>query len=243
MLDPKPDLDFSKQGDKSGGLLQPKMTITGLSRLLGPVAGKLETIRKGTFDPTDVFGAIAEAKLFGVFSLSQVIDKANVTSALNAIPRFTHETLPVAHSFLHELEAFKGYLGALKSEGVPLPAIATNLDSTITNIFAELNKPNVPGIAVLNTFKAQLVNLAKNLPAAKSLKDIRHLKGRKDRRALRPRCHVSMGWLELVRALSRPHDSRRDCHDQRPTAADRSHQEKKRDRGGMAKGWENAISH
>jgi hypothetical protein len=70
-------LDFGDKGDRAGGLLQPSMSVAGLSRQLGPVGGavaKLDEIAAGKFDPGSFFaGGPSPAKLFGVFTLDQVL--------------------------------------------------------------------------------------------------------------------------------------------------------------------------
>lgn len=68
------DLDFNKQGDRSGGLAKPNMAISGLSRLMGPVAGNnLSQLEQGTFDPEEFFGGLG-AKIFGVINLWDIIE-------------------------------------------------------------------------------------------------------------------------------------------------------------------------
>jgi hypothetical protein len=72
------DLDFSSQGDRSGALVQPNMSVGGLSRALGPVGGDLDKVADGTFDPASYFqGALSQAQLFGVFTLDKVIQAVN----------------------------------------------------------------------------------------------------------------------------------------------------------------------
>jgi hypothetical protein len=67
-------LDFSAQGDRSGGLIKPSFEISGLSRAHGVVAGNLETLAKGAFDPKQYFGGALNAKVFGVFSLAALVE-------------------------------------------------------------------------------------------------------------------------------------------------------------------------
>ena len=69
------DLSFADKGERSGGLLQPSMSVQGLSRQLGPVGGpaaKLGEVAAGKFDPASFFAG-AKPKLFGVFTLDQVL--------------------------------------------------------------------------------------------------------------------------------------------------------------------------
>jgi hypothetical protein len=79
-------LDFATKGDRAGALLQPSMAVGGLSRQLGPVGGaKVDEIAAGTFDPKNFFAA-AQGRLFGVFTLDQVL--ARITGATGAdMPR------------------------------------------------------------------------------------------------------------------------------------------------------------
>ncbi len=68
------DLDFNSQGDRSGGLAKPNMAISGLSRLMGPVAGNnLSQLEMGNFDPEEFFSGL-DAKIFGVINLWDIIE-------------------------------------------------------------------------------------------------------------------------------------------------------------------------
>jgi hypothetical protein len=85
-------LDFSKIGDRSGGLMQPSMSIEGLSRQLGPVGGQAKDLGQlagGTFDPKAFFAGAAP-RLFGVFTLDQVLAMITGTSASD-VPRLVTE--------------------------------------------------------------------------------------------------------------------------------------------------------
>lgn len=68
-------LSFGDKGDRSGGLMQPDMSIGGISRRLGPVGGAATDLAKlagGTFEPATFFAG-ALPKLFGVFGLDEVL--------------------------------------------------------------------------------------------------------------------------------------------------------------------------
>lgn len=86
-------LGFGDKGDRAGGLMQPNMAVTGLSRRLGPVggAGALTEMAAGTFDPKNFFaGALSQARMFGVFTLDQVL--ARITGSLPSdTPRIVAE--------------------------------------------------------------------------------------------------------------------------------------------------------
>jgi hypothetical protein len=82
-------LDFDSQGDRSGGLVKPNMQISGLSRLMGPVAGNLPDITTGTFDPEEFFGAL-EAKIFGAINLWDIIKlvaPGDFLSSMDKVPK------------------------------------------------------------------------------------------------------------------------------------------------------------
>ena len=70
-LNDKPRL--SVPPDKAGGLAAPNMDVTGLSQHLGPVAGVLEDLNKGEFDPLTFFPD--DAKLLGVIKIKDIIEK------------------------------------------------------------------------------------------------------------------------------------------------------------------------
>ncbi|MEJ2008199.1 MAG: hypothetical protein P8Z30_08605, partial [Acidobacteriota bacterium] len=83
--------------DKVGGLLTPSMDISGLSRLLGPVAGDVATITSGIFDPKQFFKSALDAKLLGDISLADVISEINnFSSAIEKVPKFISSRLPNA---------------------------------------------------------------------------------------------------------------------------------------------------
>jgi hypothetical protein len=92
----KADLTFAAQ--QSGGLATPDLTITALSRSLGPVGGNVDKMVQplGEFDPADVFGKHAEpqvlplVELMGGIALSDIIRPlqfTNAASTAGAIPQ------------------------------------------------------------------------------------------------------------------------------------------------------------
>jgi len=63
--------------DKSGGVMTPNLDISGLSRLLGPVADH-NTIASGQFKPAQVF---TDAKLMGGLKLADIVQDVNLVPA------------------------------------------------------------------------------------------------------------------------------------------------------------------
>ena len=67
-------LDFSSGGtDKSGGFISPNMTITGLSKLQGPIGGDIEDLKNLVFKASKFFENLGDfhpsAKIFGVIDI------------------------------------------------------------------------------------------------------------------------------------------------------------------------------
>jgi hypothetical protein len=81
-------------GPHAAGLIQPDMTITGLSRSMGPVAGVLtDLLEDQSLDPTTFFD---KAKIFGLIPLSALIDK--IPSASPGIPSLLTSALDTGAS-------------------------------------------------------------------------------------------------------------------------------------------------
>jgi hypothetical protein len=76
-----PNLNFS--GGSAGGVMTPNLSLTGISRALGPVAGDLSNILGGTFDPESVFKNV-EAKILGGVNLIDLIAKVLLTGGVGA---------------------------------------------------------------------------------------------------------------------------------------------------------------
>jgi hypothetical protein len=90
-------LNFSGNGARSGGFVQPNLSVAGLSRGLGPVGGvlgganPLASVAAGVFNPSQYFaGALSAAKLFGTFTLDRVLQTVTGALAVNGIaPQMT----------------------------------------------------------------------------------------------------------------------------------------------------------
>jgi len=69
-------IDFSGGSDKSGGFLVPNMAVSGLSKLHGPVNGKLDDMKSLKFVPEEFFEAFNDlpvAKIFGVIDIFSLL--------------------------------------------------------------------------------------------------------------------------------------------------------------------------
>jgi len=69
-------VDFSGGSDKSGGFMVPNMGVSGLSKLQGPVSGKLDDMKSMLFSPDEFFGELTDlpvAKIFGVINIFDLL--------------------------------------------------------------------------------------------------------------------------------------------------------------------------
>ncbi len=67
--------------EKTGGLVAPNLSISGLSRSLGPVGGPVNQMVGGNFKPLDIFGD--DVKLLGGIKLAQIIKDMIFYNAAN----------------------------------------------------------------------------------------------------------------------------------------------------------------
>ena len=173
-------LDFNGKGDKSGGLVMPNMSIKGLSRLMGPVAGDtLTQITKGQFDPKDFFKGL-NAKIFGVIDLWDVVQGVGLDQGLDLVPKFITEAFTAVEAFLNELDKFKQRLDSIKAALVAQGGAVANLpvklqtdydnlknqvQALISNPPADINAWKNAFIGLLSTFNNDLQELKAALPA------------------------------------------------------------------------------
>lgn len=69
-------VDFSGSSDKSGGFLTPNIVVSGLSKLQGPVSGKLSDLKKMLFKPLDFFEESSKfptARIFGAIKIFDLL--------------------------------------------------------------------------------------------------------------------------------------------------------------------------
>lgn len=109
-------LRFSRNSARSGALVAPDISIQCLSRAVGPVGVPPAEFAGGTLDPKALFGALGDAKLFGVVPLADLIGKATGSDALAQAPKFLTEALTKAAGLLRDAEELAAVLAA---PGVP----------------------------------------------------------------------------------------------------------------------------
>ena len=135
-----PNLDFSSQGDKSGGFLQPNIKPAALSRLAGPIMSDPAQFIQGKMPagagfPTSI-SDLPLPLLFGCIPLGELIEAvADLAGSPDKVPKFASEASTKVESFVNGL--------------VRLYEFVTDLASQPANI----------GDAAMKAFKATLQDL------------------------------------------------------------------------------------
>ena len=159
---PKLGVGFSSQGDRSGGIVTPDLSLSGLSRITGPVSGDVNTAANGSFTPSAWFGALAGAKLFGVLKLTDILDHVGFDE-LEKLPQF-------AGQGLNQVEQLISALDRLKTLATANPVPETSAVSFVLDQLLNPSTGSIPallgggGIAPvtsqLATLKGELATLA-----------------------------------------------------------------------------------
>lgn len=151
-------LDFSTQGDRSGGFVMPNLKPSALSRLMGPVSGPVDKFVSGAdLSGTEMFPSelsdLPLPLLFGCIPLGEIL-KA-VAGGSDKLPSFASEasnkleaffnTLTRAYGFVQQLGAQSGSLAqaavdVIKGMASDLLAQAAALaDTNVSKVHDELN--------------------------------------------------------------------------------------------------------
>lgn len=116
-----PNLDFSEQGDRSGGFMQPNLKPAALSRLAGPVMSDPAKFIKGEMPkgagfPTSI-SDLPLPLLFGCIPLGDIIEAvANLTTEPEKVPKFASEASTKVESFVNDLVRLYGFVTDLASQ-------------------------------------------------------------------------------------------------------------------------------
>jgi hypothetical protein len=131
-------VSFSKASDKSGGFLSPNMSVSGLSRKIGPVGGDpgdLAGIAGGKFDAKKFFAGL-DAKLFGVIDLFSIIQDV-VGDLENAAPKFITQALDVVEGFIQDALAIQKDVEAAFNSAAAVATAALKATDDITALLPD----------------------------------------------------------------------------------------------------------
>ncbi len=98
-------LDFGRQGQRSGGFVQPNLRPSALSRMTGLIAGDVATFAQGDqLDPAKFFHDLSPL-LFGCIPLADVIlGVTGLAAHPERLPKFVSETTTKVESLFGDLE-------------------------------------------------------------------------------------------------------------------------------------------
>lgn len=124
-------LDFSAQGNRSGGFVQPNLKPAALSRLAGPVMGDVSqfitgNVPKGSGFPTSV-SDLPLPLIFGCIPLGALIDAvADLTNTPERIPKFGSEAATQLEDFINTLVRVYSFVTDLASGPAGIAKAAAN---------------------------------------------------------------------------------------------------------------------
>lgn len=116
-------LDFSAQGDRSGGFVQPNLAPSALSRLAGPVMGEAADYISGNLPQGGGFPGLNDVTdlplplLFGCIPLSDLIQAvSNLSGNTDLVPKFVSEAGTQLETFVGALVRVHGLVSRLASQ-------------------------------------------------------------------------------------------------------------------------------
>ena len=125
-------LDFSTQGDRSGGFVQPNLKPSGVSRLAGPVTGPVDAFVAGQLNGADAFpGGLSDLPmplLFGCIPLGELIQLVtDLADTPQQIPKFASEGGNQVETFIAALARLYDFVTRLAAD--PASAAQAALDA------------------------------------------------------------------------------------------------------------------
>ena len=168
-------LDFSTQGDRSGGFVQPNLKPSALSRLTGPVSGDPGEFLKGKLLPSGVFpGNLTDLPLpllFGCIPLSAVIQElGDLSKSPQKVPKFASEAATQVESFVNGLiRAYEFVRDAGSHSGALAQAAIDVLNGILQDLLDQAQSlaqaQAAPVVAAINQLKTALNNLRSQFDA------------------------------------------------------------------------------
>lgn len=123
-------LDFSSQGDRSGGFVMPNLKPSGLSRALGPLTGPIDRYLTGSpLGGTDLFPTdlsdLPLPLLFGCIPLGEVLQA--VAGGSDKLPRFVSEASSQLEALFNVLTRAYGFVQQIGAQSGSLAQAAIDV--------------------------------------------------------------------------------------------------------------------
>jgi hypothetical protein len=156
------------QGPKGGGFVVPNISITGVSRQLGAVAGKAEDVAKNVFNSASFFEDLQKSiqgiddalnpKLFGAVPLGEVIAPLrDIRAELKKVPQLLLEQLHDVSEWLKKAlndDVFKRFQQILTEVQTSLDAVLQKITSVLTAAMG--GPPDAKLQAIADTIQTQI---------------------------------------------------------------------------------------
>lgn len=157
-------LDFSAQGDRSGGYVQPNLKPNALSRFAGPVMGDVGSFIDGVVPegggfPTSI-SDLPLPLIFGCIPLAEIIEEvADLTKTPERIPKFASEASTRLEAFVNELGRLYGFVTNLASQpgSIASAAVAAFL-ATLEDLLQQAEAYAAAQVAPLEAAATQLAS-------------------------------------------------------------------------------------
>jgi hypothetical protein len=170
------NLDFSKQGDRSGGFVMPNLRPSAISRALGPAAGNVADLLAGAMKPAQFFPNTPAPDLplpllFGCIPLSAVIEEVgDVLGNLGKVPKFVSEASTKVESFVNDMLRLYQFVTALAEQPASLAEAAfARIEQRVADLVDQAAAfgaaEAAPVIAKANAVQAAIDALATQLHA------------------------------------------------------------------------------
>lgn len=168
-------LDFSAQGDRSGGFAQPNLKPNALSRFAGPVMGDVGEFIQGKVPsgggfPTSI-SDLPLPLLFGCIPLGELIEQvANLADTPQEIPKFASEASTQVESFINGLVRLYGFISDLATQpgsiaDAALAAFQSTLDDQLQQTLAYDAAQMASLQSAISAVKTSLNEVATNVQA------------------------------------------------------------------------------
>ena len=158
-------VDFSGGSDKSGGFLLPNISVSGLSKLQGPVSGNIDNLKGLKFIPNDFFKEFNDlpvAKIFGVIEIFKLL-LGSESQPFNLSGSFDGMIQSV-QNIQGEIEDLKNEILYLENEAkqgqqnvqAQIDQLKQTIKSKVDELLAALNNsiPRIPNLKAYATDEA-----------------------------------------------------------------------------------------
>ena len=141
-------MSFSSQANKSGGLVQPNLDITGFSGSTGPIGGDLSKAVSNTPTPADFFKGLGNPKLFGIVPLAELLDGIDV----GGFPRFVADQVNRVTALERDLAKVVALATEIPARVASLPEAGSAQATALKNALQAVAAAATPVLGTLASY-------------------------------------------------------------------------------------------